>query len=624
MNKKTTVTLLIVLIALLIGYWMMLRVERLQKQEAVEAKRVFNFEPDEIFTAEVLRADEPLVSATRKQAQPWSMLKPNPTIEANQAIWNRLAVAYAGLLNERTIEKKASDLAKYGLDKPALTISISKQDGKQARLVFGVVDATQTCRYALAEDGSVFLVNVKTFQELDRPLAYLRNPYAVTVGEKGITKLEYSRFWRGKPSEPAEDEKESKSPEPGEESVVVTVEKGDDGRWRLTTPIQADANQEMVAELVKQVQFAVGRGYIEEPKNLADYGLEPPKARITVYCGPESQPQTLYFGSTETGEAKSATGDGSVKGIFAKNSTRPAVFIMDANIGSLLPKTPDAFRERRLMTHPATSLSSIRYHSAETNVILKNDAERGWYLDGRETNEGIQQAVSNFVAFLKVVEGQAFPGAPQPQYGLDAPTIEIVLEFAAGEPSATIRVGAKVPDTEQYYATQDNGTVTILNSIDVAGLTKRPFDFTDRGVLRFRKMDISRIEIIFQGTKYLFEKARGQWTIKEPQNRSISSPSDISTLVAVLSTATATDIDSEMTPTDLAPFGLDKPIAVITAAALRNDSPTEEIIYGPLAIGSTTPDDSQARYASTSMRPGVFRVPQALVDSIREGLKGIR
>ncbi len=622
MNKKTTAILIIVLIGLCLGYWLMLRLEERGKEKAVEAKRAFSFEPDEIYTAEVQRVDEPLVAASRQHGQPWSMVKPNPTIEANQVIWNRLAIAFAGLTNERIIETKASDLAKYGLDKPALNVAVTKPDGTQAQLAFGAIDPTQSYRYALGGDGAVFLVGVKAFQELDRPLAYLRNPYAVNVGDQGVTRLEYSRFWTGKSEAAPFGKPDSKSPEAGEESVVVAVEKGPDGKWRLVSPIEAAANQETITELVKQVQFAVGRNYIEEPKSLSDYGLELPKARITVYSGVGSEPQTLYFGSLEAVDAKQPGADKTIKGIYAKNAARPAVFVIDANIGELLPKTPDAFRDRRLMTHAATDLRSIHYKTIETDVELDNHPDRGWYMVGGEATPENQQAVSNFVTFLKVVEGRGFPGDPQPQFGLDKPCIEITLNFTNGEPPAAIRVGAPVPDTEQYYATQDNGVVTLLNAVEVAALTKKPFDFTDRALLRYPKVDVTNFELTFEGAKFVFERVRGQWRVKEPANRSISSPSDVAALVAVLSTATAAAIESEATPPDLAPFGLDKPIAVISVATVKHEG--GEDIHGPLTIGNTTPDDSQLRYAVSTMRPGLYRIQQSIVDEIRETLKGVR
>jgi hypothetical protein len=623
MNKKTTLVLLLLLIALGVGYVFMLRIESDKRQKTFEAKRVFDFEPDQIYSVEIQRGEDAPASATRSQGKPWAMVKPNATIQPNQVIWNRIAVALSSVQNERTIEKKAADLAKYGLDKPSLTITLSKPDGAQSKLAFGLVDATQSYRYALDDNGSAFLVSVKAFQELDRPLEYLRYPYVVTVGEQGVTKFEYSRFWNGKP--PADNaEKKDKKPDPGEESVVVTVEKGDDGRWRLTTPIQADANQDMINELVKQIQFATGRNYVEQPQSLADYSLDPPKARITVYSGPGSEPQTLYFGSLEsTDNAKKPTKEEDFKGIFARNSARPAVFVIDANIGTLLPKTPDAFRERRLLTHAATDLRTIHYKTAETDVVLKNDPDRGWTLEGSEPNEGSQQSASNFVAFLKTLEGKSFPGDVQPQYGFDAPSIDITLEYANNPNPSSIRVGARVPDAEQYYAQQDTGVTAILNAVDVAGLTKRQFDFSDRSLLRYHKLTIARFDVIFEGVKYSFDRSKGQWMIKEPQNRTIGGLSDIIAMIALLSTATATDIETNSAPDNLAPYGLDNPIAVITAASPKRDAPGEEIVYGPLVIGATTPDDSQARFATTSLRPGVYRIPQSIVDSIREALKVI-
>jgi len=626
MNKKATLALLVVLIALCAGYWLMLRLEDRGVEKAVQAKRVFDFEPDQIYTAELQREGELLASASRTQGKPWAFVKPNPTIEANQAIWNRVAVAFAGLTNERTIESKAADLAKYGLDKPALKIGVTKPDGSQIHLAFGAIDATQAYRYVLADDGTVFLIVLKAFQELDRPLAYLRNPYVVTIGDKGITKLEYSRFWAAKPGAPVPDDPDSKSPKVGEESVVVTVEKGDDGKWRLTTPIKADANQDTITELVKQVQFAVGRDYVEEPKALADYGLEPPKARISVYSSPGSEPQTLYFGTFEAGgnaNAKSGA-DTAVKGVFAKNAARPAVFIIDANLNALLPKTPDAFRERRLLTRPATDLTAIHYKALEADVVLNNDPEKGWYMLGSEMTPGNQQAVSNFIATLKGIEGRSFPGDAKPEFGLDKPIIELDLTFGKDQPPASIRVGAQMADTQQSYATQDNGVVTLLNAIDVAALTRKPFDFTDRGLLRFAKTLAFRLEITFEGTQYIFERMRGQWHLKEPQDRSLGSPGDVATLVAILSSCTAVGIDSEAVPQDLAPFGLDKPIAIIKGATLKRDGSGTEEPFGPITVGNPTSDDSHVRYATTNMRPGIFRIQQSIIDEVRETLKSIR
>jgi hypothetical protein len=624
MNRKTTVALLVAFIALCCGYWMMLRLEERGKQKTIEAKRVFSFEPDEIRLVEVERIDEPLVAASRDQGKPWSMVKPNPTIEANQVIWNRLAVAFSGLTNERTIENKSSELANYGLDKPVLAISVTKPDGAQVKLAFGAVDATQSYRYALGEDGAVFLVAVKAFQELDRPLAYLRNPYVVSVGDKGITRLEYSRFWPGKTSAAPAEGKESKAPEVGEESVVVVVEKGPDGKWLLLSPVKALANQDTVSELVRQIQFAISRDYVEEPKALSDYGLDPPRARVTVYSGAGSEPQTVFFGTLEAAQAKQPIPENSVGGIYAKNAARPAVFVIDANIGALLPQTPDAFRERRLLTHAAADIRSIHYKSVDADVMLENSSERGWYMVGVEINDANQQAVSNFVTFLKVVEGRGFPGETQPQFGLDHPLIDIALQFSGDQPPASIRVGARLPDSEQYYATQDNGVVTLLNSVDVAALTKKPFDFMDRGVLRFKKVDVIRLELTFEGTKYVFEKIRGQWRVKEPPNRALSSPRDVSALVAVLSTASAVEVELDSTPQDLVPYGLDKPVAIICVATVDQDAPGGEVVQGPLMIGSTTPNDSQLRYAITAVRPGVYHVQQALVDEVRETLKGIQ
>jgi hypothetical protein len=625
MNLKTTLGLLAALAALCLAYGFMVWFEQRTQVRQAEAKRVFSFEPEAIASVNVQRIDEAPAAAAREPGQPWKITKPNPTIEANQVVWDRLAKALAGLTNERTIETSPVDLTKYGLDKPVLTIGAVTTDGLQVLLNFGVAEPTQTCRYVAGQDNVVFLAPNKAFQEMDRPLSLLRVPYVVTVGKEGITRLEYARIWTGRKEENPESKPQTHTPEVGEESVTVAVEKSPDGKWQMVSPIQALANQEAVESLIKEVQFGVGRDYIEQPEDLSYYGLNPANARITIYSGVGSEPQTLLLGSLQSPSRKPGQ-DANKKaegGVFAKQASRPAVFVMDANVLALLPKTPDGFREGHLLTRPATDLQSIHYVTPDTDIVLENDPERGWRLTGPEEKNSDQLAVANFVLLLKALQGRGFPGDPRPEFGLDNPRISMALTFKSDPQPLSIRVGASVPDTEQYYATQDHGVVTVLNSLDVAALTKTVFDFMKRWLMRFEKDEAIQLTLEFEGRKYVFEKIKGQWHLKEPVGRTLGSPRDVEALIEPWSALSAIAVEREMIPSDLSTLGLDKPLVTIAVTTSKRAGATPETSLGPVTIGNPVPNRWQRRYAITANDQAVYSIEQKVVDEIRETIRGI-
>lgn len=616
MSAKTTLILVLVLVALCVAYWAMVESEDKGRVRQREKQRLFSFTPDDIAAVEIRRIGEQPAAAKRADGS-WAFTKPNTTIQANDVLWERVARAGAELVNERTIDPSPEDLAAYGLDKPVLAVTITEAGEKAVELTFGVIEPTQTFRYARADDGPVFLVSAEAFHEFDRPLELLRYPYVVTVGEEGVTRLEFSRFWK----DAAEEGDASKARAVGEESLVVAVERGADGQWRLVSPVDAQADQEAVNELVKEIQYARGRNYIDAPENLEDYGLDPPGARITVYCGKAGKPQTILVGSLESppdDDDKRKRG-----GIFAKRASRPAVFVIDSHILALLPKTPDAFRQSRLLTHKAVDIQSIHYASREEEFTLDNDTERGWRMVEPEAAETDQETVSNFIGALKTLRGRGFPGEARPRFGLEDSAISIRFSFKDGSPPAAIRVGAQVPDTGQYYATQDTGVVTLIGDLELSVLTRTAFDFKSKALMKFDSKQAARVSLKFEGVGYLFEKTRGIWQIKAPPEKSFGSQSDIEALIAALSDTRAVALQTEETPADLAQYGLDAPLATITLTTLDSATPPKETTFGPLDIGKTAPDESQQRFATVEGRDGIYRVKQAIIDDIRETLKGV-
>ena len=606
MSTRATVLLAVVFAALAAAYIATESLQQRAAREAELAKRVFDFAPEEIVSLSVQRVNDKPSEAIRAPDGAWEIVQPAETIPPNQVVWNRVAAAAASLSNERTIADDAdeADLAAYELNDPFLSVIVGTRDGDVQQVDVGMMAATQDNRYARVGD-RIVLIPQPAVAELDRPLLDLRERHIILPDENGITRLEYVRVYTGG-SEESED-----GPKIGDESVRIAFERNSDGAWRMTSPVDAPANQERVQALANDLQFMVGRQYIDVPQNLGDYGLNPPGAKITLHGDRSGEPRTLMLGWVVSGEE-----DG---GLYAKLENNPSVFVVDGHILSLLPETPDAFRETRLFTGEASDLKAIELDAGDTSWRLVNDDVTGWTLAEPAFDDIDQDAVNDFIRFLKALHGTSFPAASEAQ-GLEPPAARLTLTYEYGQ-TREIRVGEALPESNTgiVYATQDFGDVTTLPVQMATALREGAFRFRDKRLLPFDAADATRVSLQIDGVEFVFDKADGAWTITAPPGARLDSRSDVDALVRTLAQARATDI-AEPAPAHEVQ-GVDSPVLTATVEVAGEDGAQT---FGPLRIGALKAAKARERFAVVDGRSEVLFVDQAVVDDVREALRGVR
>lgn len=610
MKYKGTLALALALALLCAAYWGMQWQRGRAAERAREAKRVFSFGPDSIVEIEIDRLDEAPVAAGRKDAGGWAMIKPSPTIVPLVPLWERVAAQLSQLTNERTLMARLDDPAVYGLADPALTVRARSAAGAAHFLRFGSLEPTQNYRYAQLDDGPVFLVTKQAFFELDRPLNDLRNRFLVNDRNAALLRIDFSWIWTGRGSMTMED-----PPIPGEESVAVTVVRKDAASpWRMMSPLEATANQELVEELAREIQFAVGENFVDNPGALSAYGLDPPVARITVADENDGADQVILIGEAD----EASTGR-----LFAQRVDREAVFRLDAHILSLFPKIPDAFRERRLLTRQAADIAAIEYAGAEGRFLLENDPLQGWQITQPESAPTDQGVVSEFIAALKMAEGAIFREGELREYGLDAPETVITVRMADGGEPGIIRIKQHPTDDAYCYVTQDTGAVLQASRGQIAPLIANIAHFRSRDLFRFPKPQAVKIEFQFEGNGYVLDKVHGKWVVKSPEGKTLGNQSDVLDLLDALSPLFAAGV--AVTPEEHHNTGLDRPLFTVYVTTHDEKDPNAKPVrHGPLAIGNPVPGDEQRRYAESASRSGVYRVRRDVIETVRELLGGVR
>ena len=611
MSLRNTMVLTGIFIVLCLAYWGLQFLGDQQERAVLEARRLFDITPESISELEIRQVGRTPATAVREADGLWQIVSPNPTIEAFQPLWNRVAQRLADLINERTIHStpEASYIAEYGLEEPKLQVYFETDTGDSVQLDFGHMEPTRTFRYALLNKEMIFLVHDNQFFELDRSLDDLRNRFTVEDRDANILRFEFARIWTGREGIEIDD-----PPEVGEESIRVILERESvDAPWRMISPANAAANQDMVNELVAEVQFLVGRNFVDNPENLSDYGFDPAPIRVTLVDDAKGHEQVLYFGNLDR-----TTEQG---GLFTIKEGRDAVFLVDAHLATMFPRSPYALRERRLLSRKASDLNRIEVSAPNSSFILALDNQKGWQVQEPPMPDASPTELSMYVARLKELSALSFPEGTLADFGLDAPDVVIGLKFSDGD-TGQLQFKQNVQSPDFYYGTQDVGDIVRLETALLERLLVDPNHFRSRELMRFSRLDTGRMEIMFEERSYVIEKSHGTWVVREPANRALDNQTDADRLISVLSPLRATGIEADGVA-EPSVYGFDQPI--FTFSVVVHPEGNSEVVerHGPLEVGGITVDNEMERYARVTGREGVFRVSQDLILQVRDILLGI-
>lgn len=611
MKFRHTLQLGTVLALLIAVYFGMQWAGEKEAQTVQEAKKLFDFGPEAIKKLTVQRIDEQPSVGVQEKAGEWVFELPNPKIKALDELWNRVANNAAGLKSERYLPKDALDLEAFGLATPRLTITL-QTDGAPKTLRFGYLEPTQTYRYARLDEGSVFLADNKAVFELDRPLDQLRDAFIVDHREAPIVHFEFARIMT------AEEQKKFENPPPlGEESEAIIIMERPDGDhpWTQVAPVATAANQEKVNALISELQFARGRNFVDAPESLADYGLDPASARITIVDSVEGNPQTFMFGNTGmVGE------DG---GVYVQRVGEPGVFMMDGHILTLFPKSANALRERRLMTQAAKDITRLEYTGRGHNFTLAKDEQGNWKMVEPPLDDTDDQYVSNYFSALKTLEANQFYPGTAAEHGLDTPEAQLKLYLAGEESPVDIRLSPNADEPGQYYALTSAGEIAGIQEERIQFLLADAQAFRMRSLLRFSTPRAEKMNFQYDGVDYQLEKLHNHWMVVSPANMFMPNQTDAENLLKLVSGLRALAAESE-NEADLTVYGFESPRFSFSVTLAPEQAVGLPETLGPVTVGAVVPGIDQQRFAKTASRSGVFRISQSFLEAVGTAVSGIR
>jgi hypothetical protein len=401
--------------------------------------------------------------------------------------------------------------------------------------------------------------------------------------------------------------------------------------WSFTKPFKARGDNQKIADLISNATTSRIEEFITDSKDLGVYGLNEPRATLTLFAEGQKDPVVLQVGSVkpekkeekkeEKKDAPKAPEDAKSSHVYVKLSSRDGVVTVPGTIVNLITTQPNDLRDQSLMRVQSDIVDRITIESAKGKIVLgrageewvrkvdgKNDEPINSAAAAKLLNDLVNAKVSRFVADL-AGELKGF-GLDQPQttVTLSSYSTEGTPETKAGEKPIVKLLLGRFEGDAGYAKLDDEPFIVAVPASMQEDIWTDPLQWQDLKINELKKEDIVGLEITRADQAPMglaFEKDRG-WKLVKGEGK--LNQTNLQSLVNTIATLRAL---RWVGATDAAAHGMDKPSLVIGYTLADKKS-------GKLTLGKLSED--QLWYATAEGKTGTFLVTQGDFDALNAAL----
>lgn len=470
MNWRATVAAGIIFVALLVFVLVERNYRVAEEGEVFRASflglSLYGIDAEQVTSLQIHRAGEERL-VLEKRDDEWHIVRPFEGLADGQEVM-RMVRAVAELRPRASRDGVDLSDEQFGLADADLIASITYNGSKTAALKIGGETPAGVERYAQVTDSDrLYVVGAETRTTL------WRNPE--DLREKRVAALET-------------DEVRKVTLDHGDEHVVAVRAAGDDEpRWRLTTPLEAAADEWNVRQVINRIGDLRAEDFVAPAEvEQTDTGFDQPQAQVSFERA-AGEPLTVTFGrSLMRGE-----GDEEREHVYVRTSRRDEVMIVTADVLESVRKTAFDLRDRSVVSFKRDEVT--RVHVERTEGLSFTIARRpdGWFVEKPESFDARQGAVDDILWNLEDVSAREFvaedPGERElRQYGLVVPQTSITIEFGRRDEPIEIFVGAESDDGTFYAMTGERDQIVRIGEFlmrdlpeDLSDLRDLPMDLDD-------------------------------------------------------------------------------------------------------------------------------------------------
>jgi uncharacterized protein DUF4340 len=271
------------------------------------------------------------------------------------------------------------------------------------------------------------------------------------------------------------------------------------GTWQLVEPEKTDADQGQVSNAATSLAtLEINRVVDDNPSDLSQYGLNPPKADIAFRVKGQKDERHLLLGE------KTATGGD----MYAKTPDQKRVFLIAAYLENTFERTPFDLRDKAALKFDQSKADGIEVdHNGVTSLAKKGS---DWTLAkpyaARADFAGAEAILTSLssLQMQKIVENDA---KDLGKYGLDKPDATVTVN--AGSTRAALAIGKKEGDSV-YARDLSRPLVFSIPATAATDLEKDAGTLRRKDMFDGRSFNTTRVELKRGGETLTFEKSKGK------------------------------------------------------------------------------------------------------------------
>jgi hypothetical protein len=283
-----------------------------------------------------------------------------------------------------------------------------------------------------------------------------------------------------------------------------------DGVWRITKPIEAEADEVTVKGILSMLNTAeVSKALEGEISDLSPYGLDKPSATVALKAGDEALPVVKLGKTTPVGSSA-----------YAARGDDRKVLLTTASVRSGVDKSIKDLRNKNIFRFTDDSVRRIEVKGEGKELVLVKSGD-SWKIESPGPYDADATTVRSYLSTLRALRATDFPDekASLADYGLTTPRLTVTLTLGEGGAQQTLLVGGSNEKKEVYVKNASGPVVYTVGEWVSRDLDKPVADFRDKTVLAFDKDKVKAIEVGRRdGTGYTLSRADdGQWKLEKAE-----------------------------------------------------------------------------------------------------------
>ncbi len=374
----------------------------------------------------------------------WRITKP-VTLPADTETVGEMFEKLAAAKVKEFVAEAPRSRAPYGLDAPLrLTIHTGKDKDRASRtLLVGRADAAKKGVYAMRDgESSVLLLPEDVAKAIPRTVAALRDKQIVAVDRDKVTRVDV---------------------ESAKGSVTLVRDKD---RWAITAPQALPADQVEAGALLTRLRDLRAQGFLSDDASAVSRVLAKPAVRLTV-TEQGKAPTILLLAPSAERRAGAASAYAAVAG-------RGPVVLVDGKALDELARSADDLRDHTLFAGlEPKDIKRLRVRADGQTAVLERSGDTDWKLVEPTKGAAKSARVDDIVYGLRALRWKqivAPKGEDAAKYGLDAPSMEVVLLKGDGGELARLSVGRR--EAERAYVRTGAGPA--IYAVDPRALAPAP------------------------------------------------------------------------------------------------------------------------------------------------------